>query len=93
MDRVLMEEFQIKLLDWLDQGYQVFADDIDGELRVTAHFVAREGEPGSEREQEYWPMAPDIVSLLEDSGVEINRNLAGPRPWPGPHPEDIDTEF
>ncbi len=89
MDRMLVEEFQTRLLDWLGQGYQVLADDIDGELRVTAHFVSPEGGQGSEREQEYWPMAPEILGMLEDNGIKVSRSLAGPRSWPGPHPEDL----
>ncbi len=90
MDQSLVEELQTRLLDWLDQGYQVLADDVDGELRITTHFVSSEGGRGSEREQEYWPMAPDIVALLEENGIEISRNLAGPRPWPGAHPEKLE---
>jgi hypothetical protein len=89
MDRMLVEEFQTRLLDWLGQGYQVLADDIDGELRVTAHFVSSEPDRGGEREQEFWPMAPEILGMLEDNGIKVSRSLAGPRPWPGPHPEGL----
>jgi hypothetical protein len=90
MDRMLVQEYETKLLDWLNQGYRIFADDIDGELRVTAHFVSPEAGRGSEREQEYWPMAPEILGLLQDNGIEVSRGLSGPRPWPGPHPEKRD---
>jgi hypothetical protein len=88
MDPVLLREYEAKLSDWLSQGYQLLADDVDGELRLTVHFVAREGAVGSEREQEYWPMTAEIVSLLEGRGIEISRALSGPRPWAGPHPEE-----
>lgn len=88
MDRELLEEYETRLIEWLDQGYRIFADDVDGELRVTAHFVSPETGRGSEREQDFWPMAPEIVTLLEDNGITISRSLAGPKPWPGPHPEE-----
>lgn len=87
MDQLVLEEFVVKLDDWLGQGYQIFADDVDGELRITVHYVSPESGEGSEREQEYWPMAPEIVRLLADNGIVISRALAGPRPWAGPHPE------
>jgi hypothetical protein len=88
MDPFILREYEAKLDDWLAQGYQLMADDIDGELRLTVHYVAREGEAGSEREQEFWPMTSEIVSLLVDNGIEISRALAGPRPWSGAHPEE-----
>jgi len=88
MDPVVLREYEAKLTDWLAQGYQLLADDVDGELRLTVHYVSREGGPGSEREQEFWPMTADIVQLLSANGVTISRALAGPRPWAGPHPED-----
>lgn len=89
MDPTILREYEAKLTDWLSRGYQILADDIDGELRMTVHFVSRDGEAGSEREQEYWPMTADIVHLLDVNGVEISRALAGPRPWAGgPHPEE-----
>jgi hypothetical protein len=87
MDQTLFEEYQARLIGWLDQGYEVFADDVDGELRVTAHFVSPQSGRGSEREQDFWPMTPEIVTLLEDNRITVSRNLAGPRPWPGPHPD------
>jgi len=88
MDPVILREYEAKLGVWLAQGYQLLADDIDGELRLTVHFVSRDGAVGSEREQEYWPMTAEIVRLLNDNGIQISKSLAGPRPWAGPHPED-----
>ncbi len=89
MDPVMLREYEAKLEDWLSQGYQLLADDVDGELRLTVLYVPREGEVGSEREQEYWPMSAEIVQLLTDNGITISRALAGPHSWPGPHPEDL----
>jgi hypothetical protein len=88
MDREILRECESKLEDWLLQGYQVMADDIDGELRLTVHYVSREAETASERDQEYWPMVPEVVGMLSNKGIVINRALAGPRSWPGPHPEE-----
>lgn len=87
MDPVVLREFETKLQDWLGRGYQILADDVDGELRVTAHYVSPEDGAGSEREQDFWPMTPEIVQLLTSNGVAISYALAGPRPWAGPHPE------
>lgn len=89
MDPMLLREYEAKLNDWLAQGYQLLADDVDGELRLTVHYVAREGAVGSEREQEHWPMTAELVRLLEKNGIEISRALSGPRPWAGPHPEEM----
>ena len=88
MDPMIVREYQSKLGDWLGQGYQIMADDVDGELRLTVHYFSAEASVGSEREQEYWPMAPEIVELLSRNGIEISRGLAGPRSWAGPHPEE-----
>jgi len=88
MDPEILREYEAKLDDWLSQGYQVMADDVDGELQLSVHYVSPEAEAGTERELEYWPMVPEIVGLLSDRGIEISRALAGPRPWVGPHPED-----
>jgi hypothetical protein len=88
MDPVLLREYEAKLGDWLTQGYRVLADDVDGELRLTVHYVSGEGAVGHEREQEYWPFAPEIVRLLDDNDIVISRALAGPHTWSGPHPED-----
>jgi hypothetical protein len=88
MDPVILREYEAKLGDWLSQGYQILADDIDGELRLTVHYVSRQGGPASEREQEFWPMAAEVVQMLDDNGIVISRALAGPGPWAGPHPEE-----
>ena len=90
MDSLEFREFEAKLTHWLDQGYGVMADDVDGELRITVMYVATEGSPGSEREQEYWPMTAEIVQLLRGNGVEVSRALAGPRSWAGTHPADLE---
>jgi hypothetical protein len=74
----------------LARGYRVLADDVDGELRITVMYVPAGGSVGSEREQEYWPMTAEIVQLLTDNDVEVSRALAGPRPWAGAHPEDLE---
>lgn len=92
MDPVILREYEAKLTDWLAQGYQLLADDIDGELRLTVHYVSREGAVGSEREQEYWPMGAEIVQLLDANGIQVSRALAGPRPWAGPHPEERSSD-
>lgn len=92
MEREFVAELETKLLYWLNQGYQIFADDVDGQLRLTVFFVSADA-LAKEREQEYWPMAPEIVGMLEDNGIPINRGLAGPRPWPGAHPDDMPTDL
>ncbi len=88
MDPTILREYEAKLTYWVAQGYQILADDVDGELRLTVHFVSRDGAVGSEREQEFWPMTADIVQMLNANGIEISRALAGPRSWAGPHPEE-----
>jgi len=88
MDPVILREYEAKLGDWLAQGYQLLADDVDGELRLTVHFVSRQGAVGSERLQEFWPMSAAIVQLLSDNGIMVSKALSGPRPWAGPHPEE-----
>jgi hypothetical protein len=90
MDERDLEEFETKLSHWLDLGYRVLADDVDGELRLTVLYVPSEGSAGSERAQEFWPMTAEVVQLLERSGVGVSHALAGPRSWPGPHPDDLD---
>ncbi|MBC7293657.1 MAG: hypothetical protein H5T84_06095 [Thermoleophilia bacterium] len=76
MDPMLLREYQAKLADWVGQGYQILADNVDGELRVTAHYVSPGGR-GSEREQEWWPLTPEIVRLLAEHGIKISTGLAG----------------
>ncbi|MCZ7662744.1 MAG: hypothetical protein M5U22_07320 [Thermoleophilia bacterium] len=78
MEPVDFEEIRLRFDEWLEQGYGIIADDVDGELRVTVYHVHRAGEPASEREQEFWPMLPELVELLEQNGVVISRALAGP---------------
>jgi len=90
MDPFLLQEYETRLLDWVAQGYQLLADDVDGELRLTAHYISPAAGRGAEREQEYWPMVPEIVELLSANGIEISRALAGPRSWAGAHPEERD---
>lgn len=85
---MLLREYEAKLDDWLAQGYQLLADDIDGELRLTVLYVPPGDTVAKEREQEYWPQTPEIVQMLGGSGVAISKALAGPRSWAGPHPED-----
>jgi hypothetical protein len=87
MEPEILQEFEAKLDLWAGQGYQILADDIDGELRVTAIYTSSGGR-SSEREQEFWPMAPEILQVLDALGVAVSRSLAGPRPWAGPHPDD-----
>ncbi len=90
MDESDRKEFEARLTHWLERGYRVLADDVDGELRLTVLYVATEGAAGSEREQEYWPMTAEIIQLLDQNGVVVSRALAGPRPWAGPHPDELD---
>ena len=86
MDPLLVQEFELQLDKWLVRGYRILADEIDGELRLTAHYVSPDSGRGSEREQQFWPFTPELVRLLVDSGIPISHGLAGPRPWQGPHP-------
>jgi hypothetical protein len=90
MDTSDFREFEAKLTDWLAQDYRVLADDVDGELRMTVMYVSSEDSPGSERQQEYWPMTAEIVQMLNANGVDVSRTLAGPRPWAGAHPADLE---
>ena len=90
MDTSDFREFEVRLTDWLTQGYRVLADDVDGELRVTVMYVSSADSPGSEREQEYWPMSAELVQMLGANGVEVSRALSGPRSWAGVHPADLE---
>lgn len=78
MDPLEFREFQVRLDEWLSQGYQIMADDVDGELRVTAVYVPSPGEAGRERDQELWPLLPELVGLLEGAGISISKGLSGP---------------
>lgn len=77
MDPLEFRDIQLKLDEWLDQGYQVTADEVDGELVVTCHFVPTTDEVGREREQEHWPLAPEVVDLLQERGIVISHAMAG----------------
>lgn len=78
MDPLELRGFELKFAEWLTQGYQIMADEIDGEIRMTTHFVARAGGSGKERDQEFWPLLPEIVDLLERNGIPLVRTMAGP---------------
>ena len=73
MDPFRLREFEAQLDDWLRQGYQIMADEADGEIRITVIYVSRAGEPGKEREQLFWPRVPETVDLLVRHGVVIAR--------------------
>lgn len=73
MDPFRLREFEAQLDYWLQQGYQIMADEADGEIRLTVIFVARAGELGKEREQVFWPMVPETVDMLARRGVGISR--------------------
>jgi hypothetical protein len=78
MDPVELRDFELRLEEWVTQGYGIMADEIDGEIRVTVHYVPRSGDIGSEREQEFWPLVPELVALLGQNGIPISRTMAGP---------------
>ncbi len=90
MDPFLLREYEARLHDWVAQGYRLLADDVDGELRLTVNYVAPATGIGTERDQEFWPMVPEIIELLQRNNIEISRALAGPRSWAGAHPEERD---
>lgn len=73
MDPFRLREFEAQLDYWLQQGYQIMADEADGEIRLTVIFVARAGDPGKEREQIFWPMVAETVEMLMQRGVQISR--------------------
>jgi hypothetical protein len=77
MDPLDFRDIQLKLDEWLDQGYQVMADDVEGELLVTSQFVPLSGDTGREREQERWPLTPEVVELLESRGIVISHAMSG----------------
>ena len=77
MDPVELRDFQLKLEEWLGQSYQVMADEVDGELRITTVYVTAGDDVGRERDQEYWPMTPEIVQMLTTNGIPISRAMAG----------------
>jgi len=73
-----LQEFEIRLDEWLGQGYHVMADELEGELLMTGYFVPFPGEVGREREQEFWPLKPEILELLERRGVSVAHSLVEP---------------
>ena len=77
MDPDEVRDFERKLDEWVDQGYQIMADDVDGELVVTSLYVSSAGAVGDERDQERWPMTPELVRLLGSRGIAISRALSG----------------
>ena len=76
MDPLELREIELKLTEWLGQGYQITADEVEGDIRVTTYFVASVGEAAKERNQESWPMVPETVDLLERNGIPVVRT-----PW------------
>lgn len=77
MDPSEFRDIELKLDEWLEQGYQVTADNVEGELVVTCHFVPAAGESSREREQERWPMTPEVVELLRKRGIVISDAMSG----------------
>jgi hypothetical protein len=77
MDPLEFRDIRLKLDEWLDQGYQVTADNVEGELVVTCHFVPTGAESSREREQEHWPMSPEVVDLLQERGIVISNAMSG----------------
>lgn len=73
MDPFRLKEFELQLEDWLKQGYQILADEVDGELRLTVVYVPRLGEAGKEREQVFWPLVPETIEMLRRRGVNVSR--------------------
>lgn len=76
MDPLELREIELKLTEWLGQGYQITADEVEGDIRVTTYYVASAGEVATERNQETWPMVPQTVDLLERNGIPVVRT-----PW------------
>lgn len=73
MDPFRLREFEAQLDDWLKQGYQILADEVEGQIRLTTVFVPRSGEPGKEREQFFWPLVPETVALLEGRAIVVRK--------------------
>lgn len=73
MDPVELRDFELKLAEWVSQGYQIMADEVEGDIRITTHYVARSGETAKERNQEYWPMVAETIDMLERNGIPIVR--------------------
>jgi len=77
MDPLELRDIELKLSEWLSQGYQITADEVEGDIRVTTYFVAPAGEMAKERNQELWPMVPETVDMLERNGVPVVRTPSG----------------
>lgn len=73
MDPLITQELRAQLDDWLAQGYELLADEVDGQIRVTVVYVPRADEPGKERDQQLWPLVPETVELLAARGVTLVR--------------------
>ncbi|NLG66942.1 MAG: hypothetical protein GX536_04425 [Actinobacteria bacterium] len=73
MDPFRLREFDAQLDYWLKQGYQIMADEVEGEIRLTVVFVARAGQSGKEREQLFWPLVPETLSMLTRRGIVVSR--------------------
>jgi len=71
MDPLIMKELRAQLDDWVAQGYQILADEVDGQIRVTVVYVARADEPGKERDQQMWPLVPETMELLQTRGIAL----------------------
>ncbi len=76
MDPLELREIELKLTEWLGQGYQITADEVEGDIRVTTYYVVPADETARERNQELWPMAPETIDLLERNGIPVVR-----APW------------
>ena len=77
MDPLELREIELKLIEWLGQGYQITADEVEGDIRVTTYYVAPADEAGKERNQEFWPMVPETVDMLERNGIPVVRAPSG----------------
>jgi hypothetical protein len=73
MDPLELRDIELKLTEWVGQGYQIMADEVEGDIRVTTYYVAGAGEVAEERNQELWPMVPETVDLLERNGIPVVR--------------------
>lgn len=73
MDPLITRELRAQLDDWVAQGYQILADEVDGQIRLTVVYVARADEPGKERDQHMWPLVPETIDLLQAKGITLVR--------------------
>ncbi len=77
MDPLELRDFELKLSEWLSQGYQITADEVEGDIRVTTYYVAPGAQVGKERNQESWPMVPETVDMLERNGIPVVKAPSG----------------